>query len=77
MLKETVVNNKVVLEYTLYAFTTDKGTYRLVGSDSNGDDTFRIVGTSTFHTWKRSQIYDWYKANKITPLPTATTIIYF
>lgn len=61
-------------EYTLFAFTTEKETFTLVGSDANGTDTFREIGTSNFYEWKREEVYDWFIKGKITPIEEALRI---
>ena len=63
MLKKT----KYGLEYTQYSFTTDKGTFRLSGSSSDGIDEFREIGTANFHKWSREQLYEWLIQGEIKP----------
>lgn len=65
------------LEYTLYAFSTDNGVFTLTGSDTLGNDTFKNLTTREFHTWQRSQIYEWFKQGKITPIEKAITILWY
>lgn len=51
---------------TSVMFKTPKGTFRLSATDSRNDtDEFKCVETNTFHTWKRKQIYEWYRQGKI------------
>lgn len=68
--------NRTVTVYhlSLFAFTTKKGTFTLSGSNSDGTDEWREVGTANFHKWHRSQVYDWFIQGKITPVSMADKI---
>ncbi len=74
MIKEIKIGQKVVLELYLFAFTTEKGTFTLSGSNSDGTDEWREVGTSNFHKWNRSNVYDWFIQGKISPVDEAKSI---
>ena len=71
---ETVRNKKTCLELTLFAFKTSKGTFTLSGSNANGTDEWKHLETRTFHTWERSQVYEWFIQGKITPVNEAKTL---
>lgn len=73
MLKKT----KYGLEYTQYSFTTDKGTFRLSGSSSDGIDEFRELGTANFHKWKRTQLYEWLIQGKINPVDESKDSVWY
>lgn len=61
--------------YERVAFRTPKGTFTLVGTDSRDNtDEFKCIETHTYHTWKRAQIYDWYKSGKIEFIPEAVNV---
>lgn len=78
MIKEVTVFNRkrtsIQHELTLFAFRTEKGVFTLVGSNSDGTDEWRQVGTSNFHIWKRKMVYDWFISGKIEPVKQATRI---
>lgn len=71
------------LEYTLYAFETDKGVWTLVGTEYNSKtkqtiDTFRnLSNRAEFKTWDRASVYDWYKNGLIKPVGDATHPLWF
>lgn len=65
------------LEYTLYAFTTDKGTFTLIGSHSNGTDTFKCIETGEWHEWNRTQVKEWFDKGKIKPVEQAKEIDWY
>lgn len=71
--------NRTVTAYqlTLFAFTTEKGTFTLSGSNADGTDEWREVGTSKFHKWNRSQIYNWFIQGKIKPVDEAKSIDWY
>ncbi len=54
-------------EYTKFAFSTSKGTFTLIGSNTNGIDTFKCLETGEWHEWSRVQLYEWLKQGKISP----------
>lgn len=62
------------LELTLFAFTTEKGTFTLSGSNVDGTDEWREVGTANFYKWNRRQVYDWFIQGKIKPVYMADKI---
>lgn len=68
--------NRTVTAYhlTLFAFTTEKGTFTLSGSNADGTDEWREVGTANFYKWNRSNVYDWFIQGKIKPLDEAKCI---
>lgn len=61
-------------EYTLFAFRTEKGTFTLSGTSSDGTDEWRQIGTSNFHTWERRQVYDWFVNGKISAVSESNTL---
>lgn len=63
--------------YMIFAFTTEKGTFTLSGSNVDGIDTFREVGTNNFHDWHRSKVREWYNSGKIHPVKEATSMIWY
>lgn len=63
-------------EFTIYAFRTAKGTFTLSGSNSDGTDEWREVGTAKFHTWSRKQVYEWWKQGNIEPVSEAVSIVW-
>lgn len=66
--------NITVYEYTLFAFSTQKGIFTLTGTSSDWIDTFKNLGTGEFHDWPRSHIKKWHEQGKITPVQEATRI---
>lgn len=48
-------------------FVSSKGRFILSGSDTDGYDDYREVGTANFHRWKRSDVYSWLKSGQIKP----------
>lgn len=64
-------------ELTLFAFKTIKGIFTISGSNSDGTDEWRQLGTNNFHTWQRSQIYQWFVEGKISPVQEANTIDWY
>jgi len=58
-------------ELTLFAFQTPKGIFTLSGTNSNGTDEWRQLGTCNFYTWERSHVYQWLKLGKISPIERA------
>lgn len=71
---ETGRNKKECLELRLFAFKTPKGIFTLSGSNSNGTDEWRQLGTCNFYTWERSRVYEWLKLGKIQPVEEATSL---
>ena len=61
-------------ELTLFAFQTPKGTFTLSGTNANGTDEWRQLGTCNFYTWERSKVYQWLKLGKISPVCEARHI---
>lgn len=74
MIEKVVVKNVECLELRLFAFQTPKGTFTLSGTNANGTDEWRQLGTCNFYTWERSRVYQWFKLGKITPVERAKTI---
>lgn len=78
MIKQVELKLKVkvviALEYYLYAFKTPKGTFTLIGSNTDGTDEFKRIEDRTFHTWTREQVYHWFTQGKITPVNEAKTL---
>lgn len=76
--KVTITQGQLTLityEYTLYAFTTDKGLFTLSGSFTNGGDIFKqLTPIVEFHEWQRTQLYDWLNKGKIKPVDEANRI---
>ena len=71
---------KECYSYNKVAFTTPKGTFTLVGTETRGTetiDTFKNLDTGEFHEWPRSQIKKWLDQGKVSPVPTATTLVWF
>lgn len=64
-------------EYTLFAFTTPKGTFTLVGSDADGTDTFKCLETREYHEWNRSHVYEWFIQGKIAPVNESKTLDWY
>lgn len=62
------------LEYTRFAFRTNKGVFTLVGSGPGWIDEFRRIGSLEFYEWDRRDIKRWYEAGKITPIEEANKI---
>lgn len=81
MIKEITVFDRfktsIQYEMELYAFSTEKGRFTMVGSNVDGTDEWKELGTCNYHTWKRSDIYLWYKCGKISPIPESKTLIWF
>lgn len=71
--------NRTVTAYqlTLFAFTTEKGTFTLSGSNADGTDEWREVGTCKFHRWSRRQVYDWFIQGKISPVDEAKSVDWY
>lgn len=78
MIKQVEIQqgNRTVTAYqlTLFAFTTEKGRFTLSGSNADGTDEWREVGTVRFHKWSRRQVYDWLIQSKIKPVDEAKSI---
>lgn len=81
MLKQVEVKNaratSIQLEYTLFAFQTRKGVFTLVGSQSNGIDTFKQLNIGEYHEWSRETVYNWWKLGKIEPVKEATRLDWY
>lgn len=68
-----------VLELTLFAFTTAKGTFTLVGTETRGSetiDTWKNIDTGEFHEWPRQSVKTWWEQGKIKPVEEATTVMW-
>lgn len=80
MIKEIFVANgrsgRTVLELTLFAFTTTKGTFTLSGSNTDGTDTWKNIDTGEFHDWSRKSVKSWWEQGKIQPMEKATTLMW-
>ena len=83
MIKEIFVANgrsgRTVLEYTLFAFRTEKGTFTLVGTETRGTetiDTWKNIDTGEFHEWSRQSVKSWWEQGKIKPVNEATTLVW-
>ena len=91
MIKEVKVQQGrrwiTVLEYRLHAFTTPKGTFTLVGTETkkfevekhvtSTIDTFKNLDTGEFHEYPRQSIKKWLDQGKITPVPMSDKIDWF
>lgn len=64
-------------ELTLFAFKTQKGIFTLSGTNSDGTDEWRQLGTCNFYTWERSSVYQWFKSGKISAIQEAKTINWY
>lgn len=64
------------LTYKLVAFRTQKGTFTLVGTDKDWNDTFKNIDTGEYHTWNRKLIKSWYEQGKIKPVPEAISVMW-
>lgn len=63
-----MLNSKLEYEWHPWPeFVSSKGRFRLSGSDTDGYDEYKEVGTDNFHRWKRSDVYSWLKSGKIKP----------
>lgn len=80
MIKEVKVQQGMkwitVLELTLFAFTTPKGTFTLSGTHTDGTDTWKNITTGKFHEWSRSSVKSWWEQGKIYPIEEATTVMW-
>lgn len=83
MIKEVKVQQgrkwTTVLEYRLHAFTTPKGTFTLVGTETRGTetiDTWKNIDTGEFHEWSRQSVKSWWEQGKIQPVEKATTLVW-
>lgn len=65
------------LELRLFAFQTPKGTFTLSGTNANGTDEWRQLGTCNFYTWERSRVYQWLKLGKIKPVERAESLEWY
>lgn len=65
------------LEFRLFAFKTPKGTFTLSGTNANGTDEWRQLGTCNFYTWERSSVYEWLKLGKISAISEAKNIDWY
>ena len=66
-----------VLELTLFGFTTSKGTFTLVGTETRGTetiDTWKNIYTGEFHEWQRQSVKSWWEQGKIKPVEEATKV---
>lgn len=72
--------NMTVYEYRLHAFTTPKGTFTLVGTETRGTettDTWKNLDTGEFHEYPRRSIKKWLDLGKISPVPNSTTLTWY
>lgn len=58
-----------VLELTLFAFTTSKGTFTLSGTNTDGTDTWKNIDTCEFHEWSRKSVKSWFEQGEIKSIP--------
>lgn len=65
------------LMYTLYAFKTEKGIFTLVGTSSDGIDTFKNINTGTYHDFPRQSIKKWFLEKKIIPIQEALNLMWY
>lgn len=66
-------------ELTRFAFTTSKGTFTIVGTETRGGetiDTWKNINTGEFHEWPRQSVKTWWEQGKIKPVEEATTVIW-
>lgn len=63
-----------VLQLNIFAFRTKKGIFRISGTNVDGTDEWREVGTNNFHTWSRESIREWHEKEKIEPIQESYTI---
>lgn len=77
MIKEVTVfsgkRTSIQYQLLLFAFKTEKGVFTLSGSNVDGTDEWRQMGTNNFHVWKRKMVYDWFLSGKIEPIKEATS----
>lgn len=74
-----MTKTKYGIEYTLFAFETDKGIWTLVGTEKNFD-TFRNISkplNQEFRTWERATVFEWLNQGLIKPVSEATHIMWF
>ncbi len=64
------------LELTIFAFTTSKGTFTIVGTNIDGTDTWKNINTGEFHEWSRQSVKSWFEQGKIKPVEEATTVMW-
>ncbi len=62
--------------FRLFAFTTSKGTFTIVGTNTDGTDTWKNINTGEFHEWSRKSVKTWWEQGKIKPVEEATTIMW-
>lgn len=63
-----MLNSKLEYDWLPWPeFVSSKGRFRLSGSDIDGYDEYKEVGTANFHRWERSDVYEWLKSGKIKP----------
>ena len=78
MIKEVTVfsgkRTSIQYQLLLFAFKTEKGVFTLSGSNVDGTDEWRQMGTNNFYVWKRKMVYDWFLSGKIEPIKEATNI---
>lgn len=65
-----------VLEITLFAFRTEKGIFTLVGTNTDGTDTWKNIDTGEFHEWSRQSVKSWFEQGKIKPVKEATAVMW-
>lgn len=64
------------LELTIFAFATSKGIFTLVGTNTDGTDTWKNINTGEFHEWSRQSVKTWWEQGKIKPVEEATTVMW-
>ena len=84
MIKEVKVQQGrkwiTVLEYQLHAFTTSKGTFTLVGTETRGTetiDTWKNLDTGEFHEYPRQSIKKWLNQGKIAQVEKSVSMLWF
>ena len=79
MFKTHTIGRATAYELTLFAFTTPKGTFTLVGTETRGNetiDTWKNIDTGEFHEWSRQSVKSWWEQGKIKPVEKATTLLW-
>ena len=61
----------------IIAFSTQKGTFTLVGRSKSGIDTYKLLGTKDFFKWDTIQVKQWANEGKIKPVSEANTIDWY
>lgn len=81
MIKKTKIETrkgvyKEVLEYTLHAFKSSKGTFTLSGTSGEHDE-FKNLNTLEFIKCNRNDVKEWIDKGLIHPVPESTTIDWY